>query len=261
MPLVPRPSFLDRLPAPAGRLWRGALDLLYPPMCPACDAVRLEAGPGGRHPALCDDCEGQLVPVSRPFCERCGQPYDGPPDERFHCSNCAGRELSFDFAIAPFLARGTLREMIHRFKFGRTLPLRRPLGRLMARVMADPRLSGSDRWVLVPVPIHRRRYRQRGFNQAIELAGVLSRELSLPAVKALCRIRFTPPQSRLSREERLANLDHAIAPRRGHIARIQGRDVLLVDDVFTTGSTAQACARVLVENGARKVVVITLARG
>ncbi len=256
-----RPALLKRLPSVAGRVWRGLADLLYPPFCPACDAVRLPAGADGRHPSLCPGCLRQLVPVARPFCERCGQPYDGPPDDRFHCSNCAGRELAFDFAIAPYLARGTLRELIHRFKFGRTLPLRQPLGRLMARVFDDPRLAGAGGWTLVPVPIHRWRYRQRGFNQAVELAAVLSRETSLPVVPALRRVRFTPSQSRLSREERLANLDHAIAPHPRQMRRVAGRDVLLVDDVFTTGSTAQACAQVLVHNGVRKVVVITLARG
>ena len=261
MPLAPRPSMVDRLPSPLAKVWRGAMDLLYPPFCPACDAVRLPAGKDGSHPPLCDECEKLLLPVTRPFCERCGQPYDGPPDERFHCSNCAGREFDFDFAIAPYLARGVLREMIHRFKFGRTLPLRRSLGRLMARVFTDERLAATEDWLLVPVPIHRRRYRQRGFNQAVELAGILHRATSLPVVRGLRRIRFTPPQSRLSREERLANLDHAIAAHPRHISSVRDRAVLLVDDVFTTGSTAQACAKVLAENGARKVVVITLARG
>lgn len=150
--------------------------------------------------------------------------------------------------------------MIHRFKFGREMALRVPLGHLFARVFSDPRLHGDD-WLLVPVPIHRSRLRQRSFNQSTELARILSKETQFPVVPALRRKKSTPPQSRLNRQQRIENLTGAMVPVDRCQHKVAGRNILLVDDIFTTGSTCQACAEVLIENGARKVVVITLARG
>jgi ComF family protein len=201
-----------------------------------------------------------LEPLLRPFCEICGQSYSSGGGGAFRCSNCGDRRFAFAFAVAPYHSRGMLREMVHRFKFGKVMQLRRPLGLLLGRVFDDPRLGGSD-WVLVPVPIHPRRQRHRTFNQSLELARVLAREKNLPLVQALRRTKFTPPQSRLNRQQRLENLAASIAPVPKAMAALAGRDILLVDDIFTTGSTGQACASVLIANGARKVVVITLARG
>jgi competence protein ComFC len=251
-------------PGPPGR-WRRllseALDLVYPPLCPGCEVALLpRAGDGGRV-LWCGACARGLAPLTRPFCEICGQPYDGPPDDRFHCANCRGRHFHFAFAAAPYLARGPLRQMIHRFKFGRTLPLRRPLGRLLAGgLMRDERLAGGD-WLLVPVPVHPRRLRERGFNQARELAAVAGRLAGLKLRDVLIRDRYTPPQSRLGREQRLANLRGSIHLRPGAAATLAGRRLLLVDDVFTTGSTAEACAAVLARAGPAAVAVLTLARG
>ena len=250
-------------PRPAGwlaNLGRGVLDLLYPPMCPGCDAVALEADATGRREPVCPACELRLEPLAGPFCKVCGQAFESGGARPFRCANCGGRKFDFEFAIAPFLARGLLRDMVHRFKFGRVSQMRRPLGVLFARVFDDPRLAGTD-WILVPVPIHPRRQRHRTFNQSAELAAILAEETGFPVVQALKRVKFTPPQSRLNREQRLENLAAAIVPVPKPMAALAGRDVLLVDDIFTTGSTGQACASVLRANGARKVVVITLGRG
>lgn len=239
----------------------GLVDLLYPPSCPGCDGPLPPTDPTGESSALCAACELKLTPMLPPFCEVCGQPYEsGSVEGSFRCSNCGGRKFSFDFAIAPFLARGLLRDMVHRFKFGKAEAMRRPLGRLFARVFDDPRLCGHD-WTLVPVPIHWRRRYQRGFNQATQLASVLSHSTGYPVIDALRRVVFTPPQSRLNRQQRLENLADAIRIRPARAAAIRDRDLLLVDDIFTTGSTGQACAEVLKAAGARKVAVITLARG
>lgn len=241
---------------------RGLIDLVYPPYCPGCDRELLADDANGERLPLCHICEGKLEPLLEPFCGICGQSFESGTarENGFRCSNCGGRKFDFEFAIAPYLARGLLRDMVHRFKFGRSAPLRRPLGSLMARVFDDPRLSGTD-WVLIPVPIHRRRQRHRTFNQAAELAEILAEKTGFPLVPALRRRVFTPPQSRLNRQQRMENLRQAIAPVPSRLAHIRDRDILLVDDIFTTGSTGQACASVLKQAGARKVVVITLARG
>lgn len=252
-------------PTPRARWLRalgsGLADLLYPRSCPGCDGPAPDTDPTGESSPLCPACESKLEPLLPPFCDVCGQPYEsGATEGRFHCFNCGGREFAFDFAISPYLARGLLREMVHLFKFGKVEPLRHPLGRLFARVFDDSRLRDRD-WLLVPVPIHWRRRYQRGFNQAEELAAVLSAATGYPVIDALRRVVFTPPQSRLNRQQRLENLARAIRARPKRIAEIKDRDLLLVDDIFTTGSTAQACAEVLQSTGARRVAVITLARG
>ncbi len=242
------------------RLARHVLDLLYPPFCPGCDRELLGEDATGARLPLCLGCEGKLEPLVEPFCQICGQSFESGNEDGFRCSNCGSRKFDFEFAIAPYLAQGMLRDLVHRFKFGKVAPLRRTLGQLMARVFDDPRLAVPD-WVLVPVPIHRRRQRERSFNQAAELADILGEITGFPVVQALRRTVFTPPQSRLNRQQRLENLRAAIAPVPSRLSAIQGRNLLLVDDIFTTGSTGQACASVLKSAGARKVVVITLARG
>jgi ComF family protein len=240
---------------------RGFADLLYPRSCPGCDGPAPDTDATGESTPVCPACESKLEPLLPPFCEVCGQPYEsGSSEGGFRCFNCGGRKFAFDFAISPYLARGLLREMVHRFKFGKVEPLRQPLGRLFARVFDDPRLRDRD-WRLVPVPIHWRRRYQRGFNQAEELAAVLSKSTGIPVVDALRRVVFTPPQSRLNRQQRLENLARAIRVRPNRVAAIRERDLLLVDDIFTTGSTGQACAEALKSAGARSVAVITLARG
>lgn len=195
-----------------------------------------------------------------PFCHVCGQGYTAGGEIPVFCTNCGGRKFAFEFAIAPFHAKGLMRDMVHRFKFGKVAALRRPLGTLMARVFDDPRLAGHD-WLLVPVPIHPRRQRQRTFNQSVELAAVVAELTGYPMANALRRAVFTPPQSKLNRQQRLENLNHAIVPNPRAIGAVQDRDILVVDDIFTTGSTGHACSGVLKSHGARKVVVITLARG
>ncbi|MFM7181306.1 MAG: ComF family protein [Verrucomicrobiales bacterium] len=252
-------------PTPRARLLgtfgRGLVDLLYPRSCPGCDGPAPATDPTGQSLPVCPTCESKLEPLVPPFCEVCGQPYEsGSTEGGFRCFNCGGRKFAFDFAIAPYLASGLLRELVHRFKFGKVEPLRKPLGQLFARVFDDPRLSGHE-WQLVPVPIHWRRRYQRGFNQAEELATVLSNITGYQVVDALQRVVFTPPQSRLNRQQRLDNLTRAIRVRPKQLQAIKDRDILLVDDIFTTGSTGQACAEVLKSAGARRVVVITLARG
>lgn len=236
-------------------------DLLYPRSCPGCDGPPPVTDATGASSPVCPACESKLAPLLPPFCDICGQPYEtGSTEGAFRCFNCGGRKFAFEFAVAPYLASGLLRELVHRFKFGKVEALRKPLGQLFARVFDDPRLHGRD-WLLVPVPIHWRRRYQRGFNQAEELAATVSEITGIPLLQALRRVVFTPPQSRLNRQQRLENLARAIRVKPRCASKLQGRDILLVDDIFTTGSTSQACAEALKTAGARQVAVITLARG
>jgi ComF family protein len=173
--------------------------------------------------------------------------------------NCGDLEFSFDFATSAYRSRGVVRDLIHQFKYNRQLHLRHLLARMMAEGFRDARLADRPPDAIVPVPLHPTRRREREFNQAEVLAVLAGSRLGLPVEDCLRRTRYTLTQTHFHREERFENLDGAFAMRRGmHVA---GKSLALVDDVLTTGSTADACARVLKEEGASAVVVITVARG
>ncbi len=173
--------------------------------------------------------------------------------------NCGDLEFRFDFATAAYRSRGVVRNLIHQFKYSRQVHLRHLLGRMLAEGFRDARLSDLRPEIIVPVPLHPTRQREREFNQAEVLALLAGRRLGLPVEAPLRRTRYTLTQTHFHREERFGNLQGAFALRRG--ARVEGKVIALVDDVLTTGSTADACARVLREAGASAVVVITVARG
>lgn len=177
----------------------------------------------------------------------------------FRCMNCGDRELSFDFATAAYRSRGVVRELIHAFKYNRQMHLRHVLARMLREGFRDARLEGMALDGIVPVPLHPARRRAREFNQAEVLARLAGPRLRLPVEDCLRRCRFTFTQTHFHREERFENLRGAfeLKPRNG----VSGRRLALVDDVMTTGSTADACAGVLREAGAAAVVVITVARG
>ncbi len=234
------------------------IDLVYPPQCPGCGDWA-----GEREPlTLCARCQSDLWACEKPCCRVCGESYLPAGTASFQCQTCQGRNFAFEFAVAPYQSRGVLRELIHRLKYQGHLFLRPYLGRLLAEALQDERLQAlSPDWCTIPVPLHHRRFREREFNQALELCRELKKRRGIPTLNALKRTRYTSSQTRYQRHQRIANLKDAFAVRWYRARALQDRDVALVDDVFTTGSTAHECARVLRAAGARKVVVITLARG
>jgi competence protein ComFC len=173
--------------------------------------------------------------------------------------NCGDLEFAFDYATAAYRSRGVVRDLIHRFKYDHRLHLRHLLARMLCEGFRDGRLAASPPALIVPVPLHPARQREREFNQAEVLARLAGARLDVPVEDVLQRRRYTLTQTNFHREERLANLAGAFAVRSG--GNVDGRTVALVDDVLTTGSTADACARVLRRAGAAAVVVITVARG
>lgn len=228
------------------------VDLIYPPHCVACG----EGQPPGRW--LCAECDAQLRRIGDPKCPVCSRPLDGALDV-FACPNCRGQEMHLDFAVSVVRAEGLARELIHRFKYGREFTLRRVLGDVLTEAFRDPRLADHTGLRLVPVPLHPARRRERRFNQSEALAEWVGRRLELPVERALRRTRHTITQTHFDRRQRMRNLRAAFALR--HNARVKDLSFLLVDDVLTTGSTLDECARVLLEGGARSVRAITVARG
>lgn len=159
-------------------------------------------------------------------------------------------------------------ELVHRLKYGKEIHLAAELGRLASEKFSDRRLAlgREEKWPLVPVPLHRSRQRERQFNQAEEISRAIAEWTGLPVIRLLKRVRRTVTQTRLSRNQRMENLKGAFAIRtrwnmENPVASLEAPGVILVDDVFTTGSTVDACAKVLRKAGVERVAVLTVLRG
>lgn len=214
-----------------------ALDLVFPTRVPEVADYRLEG----------------------PLCERCGEPFAGQVMGAFSCTNCRGRKWHLTRARAAYRAEGEVMEAIHRFKYGgeyyRLRFLREWLREGFERYYRD-----AGPWQgLVPVPLYPLRRRQRGFNQAEQLARQLARVTGIPVWDGLRRLRATQVQARLRRSQRLKNQRDAFGLKRGFDPG--GLRLLMIDDVLTTGATVDACAAVLRKAGAAEVSVLTVARG
>ncbi|HEX9047242.1 MAG TPA: ComF family protein [Verrucomicrobiae bacterium] len=232
-----------------------ALGLLYPEVCQLCNSEPATHGDG----FVGSKCWSRVRFIRPPFCDRCGLPFEGELTHSFVCSNCHDQELHFTRARSAVVARTVVLEAIHRFKYGRALWFEPFLADLLVREAAP--VLRDERWdCIMPVPLHPLKEREREFNQAARLARPLARAANLPLEqKALRRVTPTATQTLLSREERAQNMQNAFAVPAG--TRLDGKRIILVDDVFTTGATTNACARALRKAGAAEVGVWTLARG
>lgn len=226
--------------------------LFYPPTCVVC------LGTVERLDYLCADCRSRAPRITAPFCAKCSEPFFGAITQTFSCANCEHRTLHFDAAVAAYRSRGLVRQLVHDFKYGRQRHLRHPLAGWLSETLRDSRLRDRRFDIIVPVPLHAARERERGFNQATLLAELLASRLALPLRPVLERIRYTTTQTAYDRAERMENLQDAFRLRKNRDVR-QLR-VLLIDDVLTTGSTLSECARVLKAAGALSVHAATAAR-
>jgi ComF family protein len=228
-------------------------ELCLPPNCVLC-------GRPGQRPALdlCVDCAADLPRVPRP-CPRCGLPVpleSTATAAGADCAQCRPAALPYASCVAPWLYEFPLSHLVQALKYEGALAHARVLGRLLADEVA--RAHPGQAAVLVPVPLHHRRLQQRGFNQSHEIARIVARRLRWPlAARALRRTRDTASQVGLSRAQREQNLQGAFAV---EPAVIEGRRVVLLDDVLTTGSTAHAAASALQAAGAARVDLVAVAR-
>ena len=226
--------------------------LFYPPTCAAC-AASVE-----HSEYLCADCQQRAPRIVAPFCAKCSEPFPGAITQTFSCANCEHRKLHFDCAVAAYRSRGLVRKVLHQFKYGKQRHLRHPIAQWLGESLGDPRLRGRHFDIIVPVPLHPARERERGFNQAALIAELLANSATVPARPVLERIRYTTTQTAYDRAERMENLHGAFRLRKNRDVR--GLHVLLIDDVLTTGSTLSECARVLRAAGAVSVHAATAAR-
>ncbi len=221
-----------------------ALELVFPPRCAACDEP-------GESP-FCAVCAETLVPLTA-GCPVCSVPQDEallPALKPRRCPHCRVQPPRFTFASAPYLHGGALAEAIHRMKYER----REDLGPALGVLFEACPVPKSD--LLVPVPLHPRRLRERGYDQARLLADAAGGRFGLPVAPLLRRIRATGQQVGRDRTARERNVRGAFSPTGG----VQGLRVCLIDDVLTTGATASAAAAALLDAGAARVEVRTLAR-
>lgn len=240
------------------------LDWIFPPICELCGLGLVH----GR--AICEPCAGDLPRIISPFCDVCGESFVGLIDGAFDCPNCKEISFHFEFARAAMDRSEKMLELIHRLKYGKEIHLAREIGKLACEAFSDKRLAIAleEKWPLVPVPLHRSRKRERLFNQAEEIARVIGMETGLEMQGKLKRVRKTLTQTRLSRKQRMENLKGAFALRGWSFWKkktppgfAEPPGVILIDDVFTTGSTVDACAKVLRKAGVARVVVLTVMRG
>lgn len=228
------------------------MELLYPPRanCLGCSSPL-----GNEDGWLCEDCQKRLKPIREmnvPICERCGSPIRVISEG---CKRCAGwKRDEVDMARCCYVYAPPVDGLIINFKYKGVYRLDEFLGRKICEMIRELDIPKPD--FLVPVPMHRRRLKQRGYNQAELLARVMEREMGWNAAELLKRPRFTRRQAKLSAKKRKHNLDKAFEVE-GNVA---GLRILLIDDVLTTGATANRCARALKQSGAVWVGVLCVAR-
>ena len=211
---------------------------------------------------VCSECLDSLHPLAGPLCAWCGDRLVPFAREGQICIHCEEAGPHFEHATSFGEYEDVLRGLVHLLKYAAIRPAARPLGRHLATTLRQLVCEFPGEYLVVPVPLHQSRRRDRGFNQAELIAQVALRELhDLPlelSPKVLVRTRATETQTGYTREQRRRNLHGAFKVR--DASRVKGRSVLLVDDVLTTGSTADECARVLLRAGAEQVLVATVAR-
>lgn len=230
----------------------GALtDAAFPRRCPVCGEL---VTPTGR--SICAGCLPKLDFVREPRCLRCGRTVSDEAQRL--CENCGSRESSFEAGLALFNYDDVMRHTVAQIKYGNRREYIAPLARMMyLKFRGQLREMEAD--CLVPVPVHPARRRSRGFNQAELLAREIGAQADLPVQTALLyRHRRTEAQKDLSQEERIANLSEAFRADAEKIEALSARTVILVDDIYTTGSTAEACSRVLKAAGVRRVFLLNL---
>lgn len=239
-------------------LFRRFLDLIYPPRCLICLAFLNGGEEGEESPSLCPGCLAGFTRVAAPHCPVCGAPFRSGIAEDRVCEPCLRKRPFYQRAGAPFVYEGDLMKAIHAFKYEGRSRMAGAMGPLLA-AFAEDWLKETNGLVFMPVPLHPRRLRERGFNQSLLLARHVAKRLGGQVdFLSLRRTRDTTPQTGLKGDERRRNVRRAFEVKDRKAVR--RKKIVLVDDVATTGSTLNECARVLRRAGCTEVYGLVLAR-
>jgi len=225
--------------------------LLFPRRCPVCHGIVEEAGE-----LACKICRTKLPYIAEPSCRKCGKPL--LLEEQEYCMGCRKKKHVFTQGKAPFVYDAVMKKSIARFKYGG----RREYAAFYAEEILRKCAREAVTWdaqVLVPIPLHPSRRRKRGFNQTELLAKEISKRSGIPVdCKLLFRIKKTYAQKDLNDQERLANLKGAFSVRKGEISY---KKIILIDDIYTTGSTINEAAKILISHGVQKVYFLSICVG
>jgi ComF family protein len=236
-----------RLPIAALSQW--ALDKLYPPHCPSCKAPVAAQG------HLCGTCFNDIHMIAAPQCAQCGVPFAVDMGSEALCPECLDHRPSYITARSALVYGEVVGTLIKQLKYHDQMQGLNRFAQWMAQVVS------KDVDVIVPVPLHWKRLFTRRYNQAAWLAYELSDVMAIPCMPhMLRRVRHTPPQARMNREERQRNMKRAFVVPKKYTSLIEHKRILIVDDVMTTGATIEACAEALKSAGAAEVYAVTLAR-
>ncbi len=228
--------------------------IFFPSFCEICSSI-LDS-PGEK--IICHACLRNINPRRTSYCSRCGRFFDSLGDPHL-CSDCAQKPPPFSTHRSSGRYQGVLKDIILLFKYRKFSILGKELARLAYKTLGAKRELFSGLEIVVPVPLHSKKRKQRGFNQAEIIAREIAKLLKIDYEKdALVKKKNTPPQTSLIAEERRQNIKGAFSLKKRE--KIEGKIVLLVDDVYTTGSTLRECSRVLIQGGAKEVRAISLAQ-
>jgi ComF family protein len=232
------------------------LELIYPPKCHVCQCFL--TGDGSETDHICPECLESLVRITSPLCPSCGIPFVSRVEEDHLCGDCIRKRPHFDALAAPFLYEGAIMDAVHQIKYNGRTYIARSVGE-MATSLAKERFGDTKGFLMMPVPLHPKRLRERGFNQSLVIARAIASNLGTEVdFLSLRRIKYTQPQTGLKKAERRRNVRGAFGL--AGQPDLKGKTVMLVDDVATTGSTLNECAKVLKKSGCEKVFCLVLAR-
>lgn len=230
------------------------LNLLYPRHCPVCHDIALPVGK-----RICTGCRTKLVPISEPRCFCCSKSLADASQE--YCRNCLQVSHHFERGMGIFSYSPVIQKSLYQLKYGQ----RQEYGIFYGEVLAFYAKEQIARWsieLLIPIPLHRKRREKRGYNQAEVLAWTLGKKLQLPVdTRSLLRKKNTKPQKELEAKERKQNMRDAFRVPDGREKFLKGKNILLVDDIYTTGATIDSAAKCLKQAGANKVYFLTVAIG
>jgi ComF family protein len=222
------------------------LRIFFPEPCPVCK------NPSTYHKTapICPDCWQTITPYKGPICQKCGKPLVA--DSSITCSDCLKDAPSFNWARSFGLYEGVLKEAVNLMKYYSVKRLSKPL----SEIMLGMKIPQAD--AIIPVPLHKKKLRSREFNQSSSFARHISKSNGIPVIlNALVKIKETVPQVGLNARERKKNIKNSFGLTNREL--IQGKDIILVDDVFTTGATVRECSRLLKKQGAGDIYVVLLA--